>query len=117
MQHGWNVNVGPANRSSLQNTRNSWNTTEKIKYKKATEDEQKWMGCCYSTEPADGGIQCEIGNIKQEHKRWNGQPHMKTPPWGAGETPSNVWSPLPGCDFISALKSTTAENNYVVDAT
>lgn len=29
---------------------------------------KKWTGCCYSTEPADGGIQCEIGNIKQEHR-------------------------------------------------
>lgn len=44
---------------------------------------------------------------------------MKTPPRRAEETPynDNVWSPLPGCYFISALKAPTdqqptAENNY-----
>lgn len=38
-------------------------------------------GCCYSTEPAGGGKQCEIGDTAHEHVSWNGKPERPQQPW------------------------------------
>lgn len=35
-------------------------------------------GCCYSTEPAGGGKQCEIGDTAHERESWNGKPDLNS---------------------------------------